>query len=118
MTFYERLKALMKETGTTQKQLSELGINKNSFNYWKTKGNVPKGDILSKLATYFDVSVPYLLGYTDEKKGAVPTELPLTPSQNECLNLILSLSDSELDLTRRFLSALHDSKSEEKPDNE
>lgn len=105
MTFYDRLKSLMKETGTTQKQLSELGINKNSFNYWRTKGNVPKGDVLAKLAKYFDVSVPYLLGFTDEKKGAVPTEQPLTPLQEKALNMILSLPDSALEDLMRFLDS-------------
>lgn len=105
MTFYERLKMLMKETGTTQKQLTELGINKNSFKYWKENGNIPKGDILSKLASYFNVSVPYLIGLTDIKNGAVPTEQPLTPIKEEAINIILDLPDSAVEDWIRFLDA-------------
>ena len=109
MTFYERLKLLMKETGITQKELTQnLGINKNSFSYWKLKGNTPNGEIILKLAKYFDVSVPYLLGETEIKKRAVPSEQPLTPMQEKALDMIMSLPDSALEDLMHFLDALQD----------
>ena len=56
MTFYERLKVLMEQSGTTQKELVGLGINKNSFKYWEKHGNVPNVRILETLAKHFGVS--------------------------------------------------------------
>ena len=115
----DRISFLLKEQKKTQKDLCEaIGIKKNAFTSWKNGSNESYRKHLPQIAEYLGVSVDYLLGKTEIRKGTALSEQPLTPSQNECLNLILSLSDSELDLTRRFLSALHDSKSEEKPDNE
>lgn len=77
MTFYERLKGLMEQTGTTQKQLAELGINKNSFKYWEKHGNIPNSRILDILAKHFNVSVEYLLtGIEIKKEQAALKELP------------------------------------------
>ena len=58
MTFYQKLLELMKEKNVTAKQLtSELGLAKNSVTYWKNNGNIPKGETLNLLASYFGVNV-------------------------------------------------------------
>lgn len=70
MTFYETLYKLMKENHLTSKQLSEsLKIGKNQIKYWKDNGNIPSGDTLIALSDYFDVSIDYLLGRTDDPKA-------------------------------------------------
>ena len=66
--FTQRLQSLMKEKGIKQKQLCEdVQINKNLPKYWKDKNTHPNKTILKALADYFDVSVEYLLGETDER---------------------------------------------------
>ena len=42
--------------------LRELGISTGSAANWK-KGSLPTGEILNKLAAYFDVSVEYIINY-------------------------------------------------------
>lgn len=63
--FYDNLNALCKSKGLTiTALLKELNISTSKGTAWKS-GSVPKGDILSKLAAYFNVSTDYLLGNTN-----------------------------------------------------
>lgn len=59
--FYERLREICKERGTTvTNMLSKLGIATGSTGNWK-KGQLPKGDILIKIADYLNTSIDYIL---------------------------------------------------------
>ena len=65
--FYERLKLLCEEKGIKLTNLiQELGMSSGNMNKWKIVV-IPKGNTLSKLADYFNVSVDYLIGKTDEQ---------------------------------------------------
>ncbi len=64
--FLERVLSLIDRKGISKnKMLTDLKLNKNSFVDWDKRGNTPKGEVLSKIAEYFGVSVDYLLGNTD-----------------------------------------------------
>lgn len=66
MNFLDRLLFLISKNHITKnKLLTDLGLSKNSFVDWSNRGTVPSGDVLSKIADYFNVSVDYLLGRTD-----------------------------------------------------
>lgn len=68
MVFSERLGELIKEKGVAWKVVSkELEIGINQKRYWETHGNLPDGETLKKLSDYFGVSVPYLMGETDDR---------------------------------------------------
>lgn len=54
--------------------LRELGISTGSAANWK-KGSLPTGEILNKLAAYFDVSVEYLI--TDDEISIMPKQKKL-----------------------------------------
>lgn len=72
MDFYERLTALMKDRGLSQKDLeTELNFSNGSVSKWmKSK---PNADRMQKLAKYFGVSVEYLKdGVTDEYEMYTP----------------------------------------------
>ncbi|MBD5160210.1 MAG: hypothetical protein HDT23_08235 [Ruminococcus sp.] len=61
MNFYERLRGICKENGTTvTNMLSRLGIATGSTGNWK-KGSLPNGDILIKIADYLNTSIDYIL---------------------------------------------------------
>lgn len=61
MNFYERLREICKEKGTTvTNMLSKLGIATGSTGNWK-RGSLPNGDVLIKIAKYLDTSVDYIL---------------------------------------------------------
>lgn len=106
MSTIDKIVTLLKEQGKTQKDLTDyLGISKNTFTDWKGGRVKSYNKFLPQIADYLGVSVDYLLGKTELKKGAVPTEQPLTPLQEKALNMILSLPDSALEDLMRFLDS-------------
>lgn len=61
--FGDRLKELRHRYGYTQKKVAEdMGMTFSAMSQYETGKRTPKNDILINLATYFDVSVDYLLG--------------------------------------------------------
>lgn len=64
-TLYERIKSLCYRKGVTISQLeSELGFGSSSIKKWE-KTSSPSVDKIVKVASYFDVSIDYLMGRTD-----------------------------------------------------
>ena len=54
--FITVLEELIRQKGiTSAKMLSDLDMNKSSVLNWKTRGTIPGGDVLIKLADYFAV---------------------------------------------------------------
>lgn len=70
MTFGERLKKLRIEKGITQEKLGNIiGVSDRVIGYYEADNRFPKDDILlNKIADYFEVSLDYLLGRTDNEK--------------------------------------------------
>lgn len=65
MSTFERIKDLSKKRNKNLKQVAEeLGFGENYF-YSLNSGKSPTAEKLKKIAEYFDVSVDYLLGLTD-----------------------------------------------------
>lgn len=68
--FYSRLNALCAERRVKiTNVIIEMGMGSGNLSKWKA-GGIPKGDTLSKLADYFQVSTDYLLGRTDDPSPA------------------------------------------------
>lgn len=68
MSFYERFEALCKERGLRPQSdeiIKMTGVSSPSITGWKN-GSAPKADVLIRIATYFGVSVDYLLGVEDQ----------------------------------------------------
>lgn len=67
MQFVERVAALAKEKGVTEKQvLLDCNLNKNLFGLWR-HGSNPNKATQKVLSDYFGVSVEYLMGETDNR---------------------------------------------------
>lgn len=67
--FLERLEELRREKGIMRNQLlRELGLGKNAFLNWKTQNTLPNGTTLVKIADYFDVSIDWLVGRSEERR--------------------------------------------------
>lgn len=76
MQFVERIAALTKEKGITEKQvLLDCKLNKNLFGLWR-QGRTPSTATKRVLADYFGVSVEYLMGQTDDR-GQKNSPMPL-----------------------------------------
>lgn len=66
MSFSERLVSLRKSKQITQKQLAEeLGISEIAVQNYESQRRKPAFDVLIALADYFEVSLDYLVGRSD-----------------------------------------------------
>lgn len=74
---YSIFESLCEEKGVTAYQVSKAtGISTGSLSDWKHGRSNPKTIKLQKIADYFGVSIDYLLGNTDTKKGSDESSEP------------------------------------------
>ncbi len=67
MEFKERLKELRKEKNVTQTDISKiLNVSKMAVSHWEKGNSEPSIEQLKILANYFDVSVDYLVGFSNQ----------------------------------------------------
>ena len=65
--FSERLKHLRTQSDQTMVDIAKaLNINKTSVFTWESTKTIPTADKLLELADYFDVSLDYLVGRSDD----------------------------------------------------
>ena len=66
--FSERLKSARNSKNVTQKTVADfLGINLEAYQHYEYNIRKPKFDTLIKLADYFNVSLDWLTGRSDER---------------------------------------------------
>lgn len=84
--FYDKYCELCKKAGKSPSGAAlEMGISKSSVSTWKNLGRTPKNEQLKMVASYFGVSVDYLLG--NEKKPSEDSfEEPIDEDARELLN--------------------------------
>lgn len=79
-TFGSILRNLRKEKGISGKELADiLKVHKGSISNWETDRRSPDKEMLNTIAEYFNVSVDYLLGRTDEKTLHIEEKKKLDP---------------------------------------
>lgn len=95
-----RLKELRLQHGYTQKELAiKLNVAQNTLCNWENGNRTVDEPTLQKLADFFDVSVDYLLGRTDEKKADTSEDVSaeflasLSPETQKIYALIQQLND-------------------------
>ena len=78
----ERILDLMKKNGIKAAKLTaDLGMGKSSVTDWKNKKAKPSYGALVKIAEYFNVSVDYLQGKTDDPNSdeSIKSKIELPP---------------------------------------
>lgn len=66
-TFSDRLAAILRKKGMTQKQLAQkTNITESAMSYYVKGTRTPSGDILTKIAVALDTSTDYLLGIAND----------------------------------------------------
>ncbi len=66
-TLNERLIQLKNERGLLQKDIArDVGLALRTYQYYETGQRKPDSDTLIALADYFDVSLDYLVGRSDD----------------------------------------------------
>ena len=70
MGFPERLKQLRKEKGLSQNMLAkELGVSGGTVAMWETGKRKPQFEMFDKLCSFFDRSMDYILGASDDDRS-------------------------------------------------
>jgi transcriptional regulator with XRE-family HTH domain len=80
----QKIQNLRKEKGLTQEKLAKIiGISRGSLSMIEINKREPDNDTLKKLADFFDVSIDYLLGRTND-----PSPKITEPSDQEILEIM------------------------------
>lgn len=95
MSFYDKYVALCNKKGKTPSAVAlEIGLAKPTVNRWKN-GSVPTDATTAKIATYFDVSVGYLLG--NGKNPATEIDSGISKEKSDLIKKVMQMSDEELE---------------------
>lgn len=112
--FSYRLTILLEENNMTQIQLAKkIGTSNVTICRYLTCERIPRLDVVAKIASVFNVSIDYLLGFSENKKiknssGNSDIDMGIliknlyTLKGNECL------SKKQLDLVKKLLLANKD----------
>lgn len=92
--FHERLKFLREKNGYTQSELAEiLHISNSSVCNYEAGKNSPSIEMLIRVAEIFDVSIDYLIGYSNLKYPTSKLKVKFSSNTNvdELIEMLLSL---------------------------
>ena len=73
----------------------EIGLSKSTVNRWKNGGS-PTDATASKLASYFGVSVTYLLGKEEQKNPTTKNDSGMSKAKSDLIEKVMQMSDEEL----------------------
>ncbi len=103
MNFYEKLQNLAKEQKKSLNQIErELNFSKNTL--YNSKKFTPQGEKLAKLAEYFNVSVDFLLGNSENLNSDEISKQDFL--SNELYNKIKQLSESNKQVVLEYIEEL------------
>lgn len=84
-----RIRQLRKRIGLTQEALGKkLGVIKQTVSSWENNISEPNSEVLSNMASIFDVSIGYLYGLTDECCSAANMEWRYSLVSNRLGNIL------------------------------
>ena len=84
----EKLKLLRKDFNVSQAEFaSKLNLSKGAVGMYETNKREPDYKTLCSIANYFNVSVDYLLGRTDERQERAIKEKGLSENEQALLDL-------------------------------
>lgn len=66
MKYFDRIRALREDADLNQTQIAKMfNVGQKTVSNWESGRNEPPYDILIKYSLYFNVSIDYILGVTD-----------------------------------------------------
>lgn len=102
-----RIRSLREYAGLSQLELAKrLNVSNTTLSQYESGQRIPSDDIKIKIATFFNVSVDYLLGRVDKKIKAAPEGLPLSNNCQELLETTADFSDEEYDKLKEYAELL------------
>ena len=112
--FSYRLTVLLDENNMSQTQLAKkIGTSNVTICRYLTCERIPRLDVVTKIASVFNVSLDYLLGLSDDKdikNSNIDTDFNIAISIKELYSLDKSsyLSKSQIELIKKLLLANKD----------
>lgn len=96
MTTGERISSLRSERGLTQLELAQaLHISNSALSQYESGARTVSDDLKFKFASYFDVSLDYLMGRTDIRKAFTPEEVNALPEAQALREVMETLSPED-----------------------
>lgn len=76
MKYGERIALLREKKGLKQDELStKLGISRASLSHYETNRREPDYDTINRIADFFNVSIDYLVGRTDDPQRSMDADV-------------------------------------------
>ena len=106
-TLHERITALCKEKGVSGSRMClDLGLSKSTLSdmkHGRTKGvSTPTAQ---KIASYFDVSVGYLLGEEEKKEKPIKDD-GLSENMKALIDFVKTVPDDKIDLVLKVMKSI------------
>lgn len=110
-TFSKRLKEIRKKSGLSQEKLAkELEISKSALSYYENGERIPDIVFLDKVCIYYNVSLDYLMGYSDAMNPEKASIVDRTGLSEEAVNILIEEFDNDNDYLSNILDKLIKSK--------
>lgn len=95
MNFYDKYVEMCNKTRKSPSAVAiEMGLSKTAVHRWKNGGS-PTDATAAKIASYFNVSVAYLLG-KEEKNPTTENDSGISKAQAQLIEKVMQMSDEEL----------------------
>lgn len=96
MDMYERFKVLCNIKNVTIKNAcDEIGIAPSTVSTWRTRNNLPTGEMAIKIAHYFDTTTDFVLGEINEDNEVAELKPLVTPSEAELIKMYRIADEEE-----------------------
>lgn len=106
MPIGQTITSLRNARNLSQIELSKiLGIKNNTLSQYENGARSVPDDIKLKIATYFDVSLDFLMGRAKNKNASSEEDAGLSAEENELLELFRNASPALQDAALRVLEA-------------
>lgn len=105
--FYENYLRLCNDRGITPSAAAvDMGLTKAANTKWAA-GKTPRDATLKKIADYFEVTIPYLMGETDDRtqKNSPGQVTEAEGAKKAILDLIDGMSDDQLQKLETIIQA-------------
>ena len=107
MDFGKRLISLRKEHHLTRESFADiLGISRFTLRNYELNKNEPNSDFLKEISGYFNVSIDYLLGVTDERERV--SKHQLKESEHDLIKKYRALSPRAQETIRHLIDLEYD----------
>lgn len=104
MTTLEKVFSLLKTTNKGDYVIErEIGLKRGCIANWRLDRGNPSADALTKIADYFNVSVDYLLGRTDEPTQLKQSNISVRPTTALSTELVeLAQDERFIDIAKLY----------------